>query len=49
MKHITANSRKQLILENLKKTGEIKISELAAKFANSRKGLRTVAKQVIAI
>ena len=36
MKHITANSRKQLILENLKKTGGIKISELAGKFGKSR-------------
>ena len=32
MKHITANSRKQLILETLKKTGEIKIAEFAGKF-----------------
>ena len=36
MKQITANSRKQLILENLKKTGGIKISELAGKFGKSR-------------
>ena len=36
MKHITANVRKQLILETLKKTGGIKILELAGKLSKSR-------------
>ena len=36
MKHLVANSRKQFILETLKKTGGIKISELAKKLGKSR-------------
>jgi len=36
MKHLVANSRKQFILETLKKTGGIKISELAEKLGKSR-------------
>ena len=36
MKHITANGRKQLILETIKKTGGIKILELAGKLSKSR-------------